>query len=200
MASLEVLLAGSIVVALNLYMLLGGADYGGGVWDLLASGSRARRQRELISKAIGPVWEANHVWLILAITVMFTAFPAAFSIIATFLHVPLLLMLIGIVFRGSAFAFRSYDVPNPEAYSRWSLVFSISSLLTPILLGITLGSIASGRLARTNGNFRETYVDPWLSPFPVAVGFFALALFAFLASVYLTLEASEKELRDDFRR
>jgi cytochrome d ubiquinol oxidase subunit II len=200
MPSLEVFLAGCIVVALNLYMLMGGADYGGGVWDLLASGPRARNQRDLIAKAIGPIWEANHVWLILAITVMFTGFPVAFSTIATYLHLPLLMMLVGIVFRGSAFAFRSYDVPNAAAYSRWSLVFSISSLLTPILLGITLGSIASGRLVRTNGNFRETYVDPWLSPFPVAVGFFALALFAFLAAVYLTLEASEKELRDDFRR
>ena len=198
--SLEVLLAGSIVVALNLYMLMGGADYGGGVWDLLASGPRARQQRDLIAKAIGPIWEANHVWLILAITVLFTGFPPAFSTIATYLHLPLLLMLIGIVFRGSAFAFRSYDVPNPEAYSRWSLVFSISSLLTPILLGITLGSIASGRLVRPTGSFRETYVDPWLAPFPLAVGFFALALFAFLAAVYLTLEASKKEVREDFRR
>jgi cytochrome d ubiquinol oxidase subunit II len=198
--SLEVLIAGSIVVALNLYMLMGGADYGGGVWDLLASGPRARRQRDLIAKAIGPVWEANHVWLILAITVMFTAFPSAFSMIATFLHLPLLLMLIGIVFRGSAFAFRSYDVPNAQAYSRWSLVFSISSLLTPIVLGITVGSIASGRLIQTSRSFREAYVDPWLAPFPVAVGFFALALFAFLAAVYLTLEASEKDLREDFRR
>jgi cytochrome bd ubiquinol oxidase subunit II len=200
MPSLEVLLAGSIVVALNLYMLMGGADYGGGVWDLLASGPRARHQRDLIAKAIGPIWEANHVWLILAITVMFTGFPGAFSTIATFLHIPLLLMLIGIVFRGSAFAFRSYDVPDERAYSRRSLVFSVSSLLTPVLLGITVGSIASGQLIRPAGNFREAYVDAWLAPFPVAVGFFALALFAFLAAVYLTLEASEKELQEDFRR
>src|SRR4026207_655340 len=98
MPSLEVLLAGSIVVALNLYMRMGGADDGGGVWDLLASGPRAAHQRELIAKAIGPIWEANHVWLILAITVMFTAFPVAFSTITTFLHIPLLLMLVGVVF------------------------------------------------------------------------------------------------------
>ena len=200
MLSLEVFIAGSIVVALNLYMLMGGADYGGGVWDLLASGSRARQQRDLIANAIGPVWEANHVWLILAITVLFTAFPVAFSTITTFLHLPLLLMLIGIVFRGSAFAFRSYDQPNDRAHARWSLVFSTSSLLTPILLGITLGSIASGRLIRTPANFLEAYVAPWLAPFPIAVGFFALAVFAFLAAVYLTLEASEQELREDFRR
>ena len=94
---------------------------GGGVWDLLASGARARQQRDLIAHAIGPVWEANHVWLILAITVLFTAFPLAFSTITTFLHVPLLLMLIGIVFRGSAFAFRSYDLPNDREIVKWEV-------------------------------------------------------------------------------
>lgn len=200
MPSLDVFIAGSIVVALNLYMLMGGADYGGGVWDLLASGPRARQHRDLIAKAIGPVWEANHVWLILAITVMFTAFPLAFSTISTFLHLPLLLMLVGLVFRGSAFAFRSYDSHNERSHATWGLVFSISSLLTPILLGITLGSIASGRLvSRSSNGFRETYVDPWLAPFPIAVGLFALSLFAFIAAVYLTLETSDRDLREDFR-
>lgn len=199
MLTLDIFIAGSIVAALNLYMLMGGADYGGGIWDLLAFGPRARRQRDLISTAIGPIWEANHVWLILAVTVLFTGFPSAFSTIATFLHLPLLLMLIGIVFRGSAFAFRSYDPKNDRAYATWSVVFSISSLLTPILLGVTLGSIASGQLGRI-GNFRETYVDSWLAPFPVAVGALALTLFAFLAAVYLTLEASDKELQEDFRK
>ena len=199
MLSLDVVVAGSIVIALNLYMLMGGADYGGGVWDLLASGSRARQQRDLIAHAIGPIWEANHVWLILAITVLFTAFPLAFSTITTFLHLPLLLMLVGIVFRGSAFAFRSFDLPNDRAHARWSLVFSISSLLTPILLGITLGSIASGQLLRRTYSFRNAYIDPWFAPFPMAVGFFALSLFAFLAAVYLTVEAREVELQEDFR-
>jgi cytochrome d ubiquinol oxidase subunit II len=197
--SLDVLLAGSIVIALNLYMLMGGADYGGGVWDLLASGSRARQQRDLIAHAIGPVWEANHVWLILAITVLFTAFPPAFSTITTYLHLPLAIMLVGIVFRGSAFAFRSYDLPNDRAHARWSLVFSISSLLTPIWLGITLGSIASGRLLRTAVDFRDAFIDPWFAPFPIAVGFFALSLFAYLAAVYLTVEAGEAGLKEDFR-
>jgi len=137
--------------------------------------------------------------LIMAITILFTAFPLAFSTITTFLHLPLLIMLIGIVFRGSAFAFRSYDLPNDRAHGRWGLVFSISSLLTPILLGITLGTIASGRLVNTAGNFRESYVDPWLASFPIAVGFFALALFSLLAAVYLTVEAAEPELKEDFR-
>jgi cytochrome d ubiquinol oxidase subunit II len=199
MFSLEVLVAGSIVVALNLYMVLGGADYGGGVWDLFASGPRARQQRDLIDHAIGPVWEANHVWLILALTVLFTAFPVAFATMASLLHLPLLLLLIGIVFRGSAFAFRNYDTQDDRKYGAWSRVFSVSSLLTPVFLGITLGSIASGELLLIPGSFVDTYVRTWLAPFPLAVGLFALALFAFIAAVYLTVEAQHRLLREDFR-
>src|SRR5579863_4288818 len=107
MPSLEVLLGFVIMASLTFYALLGGADYGGGVWDLLARGPRANRQRELIAKAIGPVWEANHVWLILVVVVLFTAFPPAFALIFTSLHVALLLVLLGIVLRGSAFVFRA---------------------------------------------------------------------------------------------
>ena len=102
----ELLLAGAIGVALALYFLFGGADFGGGVWDLLASGPRAAAQRRAIAAAIGPVWEANHVWLILVVVILFTGFPPAFAAISVALHVPLTLFLIGVVLRGSAFAFR----------------------------------------------------------------------------------------------
>src|SRR5437870_3309893 len=102
------LLAGGIFVALNAYALLGGADFGGGAWALLASGPRKQRQRELIAHAIGPVWEANHVWLILAVVLLFTCFPPAFARLGTLLHIPLSLVLIGIVLRGSAFTFWRY--------------------------------------------------------------------------------------------
>src|SRR5689334_25190239 len=102
------LLAGIVVVSLNAYVLLAGADFGGGVWDLLATGPRKERQRELIAEAIGPVWEANHVWLILALVLLFTCFPPAFAQLGTLLHIPLSLVLIGIVLRGSAFTFWRY--------------------------------------------------------------------------------------------
>ena len=92
-----------MVASLVLYALLGGADYGGGVWDLFAFGPRAREQRKLIAEAISPVWEANHVWLILVVVILFTAFPPAFAAIATALHIPITLLLIGIVLRGTAF-------------------------------------------------------------------------------------------------
>ncbi|HEY7681881.1 MAG TPA: cytochrome d ubiquinol oxidase subunit II [Gemmatimonadales bacterium] len=195
------ILAGAVVVALNAYVLLGGADFGGGVWDLLASGPRRERQRELIAHAIGPVWEANHVWLILAIVLLFTCFPAAFSQLAVALHIPLTLVLVGIVLRGSAFTFRSYGGDDQPAQRRWGRVFASASLVTPLLLGVAVGSVAAGRVQLPTGRgFAADYLRPWLTPFAFSVGVFTLVLFAFLAAVYLTLETDEAELQEDFRR
>lgn len=196
------LLAGVVVVALNAYVLLAGADFGGGVWDLLASGPRKSRQRDLIAHAIGPVWEANHVWLILVLVLLFTCFPAAFSRLAITLHVPLTLMLLGIVLRGSAFVFRSYGSVDDRAQRRWGQIFAMASAVTPVLLGISLGAVATGRVTGwVPGGFRAAFIAPWLSPFPLACGLLALALFAFLAAVYLTVEAEgQRDLQEDFRR
>ncbi len=199
MPSLEVILAGSLLFSLTLYVLTGGADYGGGVWDLLAWGPRAKAQRDLIAKAIGPIWEANHVWLILVIVILFTGFPNAFAAIATALHIPLTLMLIGIVLRGSAFAFRTYD-PKEEERRRWGHAFAIASLITPVLLGVTLGAIMSGEIRMENGYVTTGFVHSWFALFPFAVGVFALVMFAFLAAVYLTLETEDRDLREDFRK
>jgi len=199
--SLADLVAGVIFVALNAYAVLGGADFGGGVWDLLALGPRKARQRELIAEAIGPVWEANHVWLILAIVLLFTCFPPAFARLGTRLHIPLSLVLIGIVLRGSAFTFWRYGAD--EEQRNWGMVFAIASLMTPLLLGTTAGAIASGAVGDGgwgSGDFYGTYVAPWLNPFALSVGMFALIAFAFLAAVYLTLEACDREVREDFRR
>ena len=196
---LETIIAGVMIASLVLYALLGGADYGGGVWDLFAFGRRAREQRALIAEAISPVWEANHVWLILVVVMLFTAFPPAFAAIATALHIPITLLLIGIVLRGTAFTFRTYDVQRDDVQRRWGLVFSIASIITPVLLGIVLGAIASGTIRVEDGNVTSGFFASWLAPFPFAVGFFALALFAFLAAVYLTLETRNRELQEDFR-
>ncbi len=205
--SLADLVAATIFVALNAYALLAGADFGGGVWDLLARGPRKEAQRELIADAIGPVWEANHVWLILALVLLFTAFPPAFARLGTLLHIPLSLVLIGIVLRGSAFTFWRYGSggPGDAAPRRWGMVFAIASLITPLLLGVTIGAIASGALGDTGRlgagtRFYATYVAPWLNPFTVSVGLFALVAFAFLAAVYLPLETQDPALQEDFRR
>jgi cytochrome bd ubiquinol oxidase subunit II len=195
---MEIAVATALVVSLLFYAISGGADYGAGLWDLLARGRRASEQRRLIEDAIGPIWEANHVWLILVIVILFTAFPAAFAAIATALHIPLTLLLIGIVLRGSAFTFRSYT-PGPAPHGHyWGGIFSAASTITPILLGIILGTIATGKIRFSNGVLQSGFFT-WLSPFPFAVGFFALSLFAFLAAVYLTVEADKLEIQEDFR-
>jgi cytochrome d ubiquinol oxidase subunit II len=190
----EVWLGGAMVAALVLYLLSGGADFGGGVWDLLASGPRRAEQRALIEHAIGPIWEANHVWLILVVVVLFTAFPPAFAALSVALHIPLTLLLLGIVFRGASFAFRSF-LPGPRR-TIWGSAFAVASLIAPLLLGVVVGAIASGRITVPPTDF----VSPWLAPFPFAVGGLTLALCAFLAAVYLCHEASDPALADDFRR
>lgn len=198
------LLAATLIVALNAYVLLGGADFGGGVWDLLARGPRKEAQRQLVAQAIGPVWEANHVWLILAIVLLFTCFPAAFARVVVPLNLPLTGVLIGIVLRGSAFAFRGYGGDRDAVQRRWGRVFAVASLVTPVLLGTALGAVASGAVGDVavagREGFGARYVRPWLAPFPLSVGAVTLACFAFLAATYLTLETPQGPLREDFRR
>src|SRR2546423_971239 len=167
-----------MLVSLTFYALLAGADYGGGVWDLFARGPRADEQRALIAHAIGPIWEANHVWLILVVVILFTAFPAAFATITTALHIPLTLLLIGIVLRGSAFTFRTYDSQRDSVQRRWSRTFSIASIITPVLLGVIVGALSSGTIHLEDGTFTSSFLSSWLTPFPFAVGLFALSLFA----------------------
>jgi cytochrome d ubiquinol oxidase subunit II len=194
-------LAAVLALSLNAYVLFGGADFGGGVWDLLASGERRHRQREVIAHALGPIWEANHVWLILAIVLTFTCFPPVYARLGTVLHIPLTLMLVGIVLRGSAFTFRTYDSEHDLAQRRWGRIFASASVITPILLGISIGAVASGRVTEERtGSFVHQYVDPWLTPFAFSVGLLTLVIFAFLAAVFLTLETRDRELCDDFRR
>jgi cytochrome bd ubiquinol oxidase subunit II len=187
--------------ALILYALSAGADFGGGMWDLLASGPRARRQREAIEHAIAPIWEANHVWLILAVVVLFTAFPPAFAAIMTALHVPLTAILLGIVLRGSAFVFRKYDAPDDRTHRRWSRLFGAASFFTPLLLGLCLGALASGRIRVSDGQVTTGFFAGWTTPFAAACGLFAQGLFAFLAATYLTVDAEHEPLvQEDFRR
>ena len=193
--------AAILALSLNAYVLFGGADFGGGVWDLLASGPRRQRQREVIAHALGPIWEANHVWLILAIVLTFTCFPPVYARLGTVLHIPLTLMLVGIVLRGSAFTFRTYDSQHDSVQRRWGRIFASASVITPILLGVSIGAVASGRVTQERtGSFVQQYVEPWLTPFAFSVGFLAVVLFAFLAAVFLTLETRDRELCDDFRR
>ncbi len=186
--------------ALVCYALSGGADFGGGVWDLFASGPRAAAQRKLIERALAPIWEANHVWLIFIVTVLFVAFPPAFAAAMTALHVPLTLLLIGIVLRGSAFVFRQYGGDDDVLQERWGRVFAITSLLSPLFLGAALAALTGGEI-RVAGSVPTTgFFSGWLGWFPAAVAVLTLACFALLAAVYLSVEAREPELCADFVR
>ena len=192
-------LGAAMVVALVAYVLLAGADFGGGIWDLLASGPRRQAQRTLVEQAIGPIWEANHVWLILVVVVLFTGFPAAFAAVSTTLFEPLTLLLVGIVLRGAAFTFRAYDRPDDRVQRRWGLVFSAASAIAPLLLGAVVGALASGHLRVDAEGMPAPGSGGWLTPFSAATGLFTAAIFAFLAATYLTVEA-RGALQEDFRR
>ena len=199
----DVLLGGAMLAAAVLYVLTGGADYGGGVWDLFARGPRRAEQRALVEEAIAPVWEANHVWLIALIVILFSGFPLAFALVSTALHIPLTLVLLGIVARGAAFTFRAYDSRDDRVQRRWGLVFSVASVITPVMLGVVVGSLSTGGIEVTDRQVTSGFFQPWATGvFPWMVGLLTLSLFAYVAAVYLTVEAEEqdRELTEDFRR
>ncbi|MDB4948324.1 MAG: cytochrome bd ubiquinol oxidase subunit [Gemmatimonadetes bacterium] len=193
------------LVALIAYAVLAGADFGGGIWDAFARGPRAARQRDAVAHAMGPVWEANHVWLIFVVVLLFTGFPSAYAALSVGLFVPFHLVLLGIILRGAAFVFRAYSPQSARTVGpgrggrRWGAVFGVASTVTPVLLGMCLGAVSSGRLRVIDGVVSADGPAPWLAPVSLAMGAFALAVCAYLAAVYLANE-TEGELRDDFRR
>lgn len=201
----EILVAGLGVVALVTYAVLGGADFGGGIWDLFASGPRKHAQRDAIARAMGPVWEANHVWLIFVIVIVFSAFPIAYGALSIALFAPLHLVLLGIILRGASFVFRAYSpqsvraLPDAQPGRSWGAVFGAASVITPVLLGMCLGAVSAGTLRIEGGDVAITGTPPWLTPVAWAIGALALALCAYLAAVFLANE-TEGALREDFRR
>ncbi|MDA8343859.1 MAG: cytochrome d ubiquinol oxidase subunit II [Thermaerobacter sp.] len=191
------------LLALTAYALLGGADFGGGAWDLLASGPRGEGQRAAISRAMGPVWEANHVWLIFLLVLLFTAFPAAFVAVVIALFLPLHLVLLGVILRGASFVFRAHGAhsgPRAPLQRTFGAAFGAASTLTPVLLGAALAAVSSGGIrARPGGMVTAPPLHSWFTPFAIATGLLTLALSSYLAAVYLTLE-TQGRLREDFRR
>jgi cytochrome d ubiquinol oxidase subunit II len=185
-------------VALVVYALTAGADFGGGVWHLLAVGPRAKEQRLLIDDAIAPIWEANHVWVILIVVLLFVCFPSALSGASIALHIPLTLFLIGIVLRGAGFAFRHYAATRGMR-RRWTRLFAMSSAVAPFFLGICLGAVSAGTIDVRDGMSMNGFVRPWMNPFAISVGAFGLALIAFVAAIYLLNETSDRDLLADFR-
>jgi cytochrome bd ubiquinol oxidase subunit II len=193
-------------LALIAYAVLGGADFGAGVWDLLYIGNKevSKRRHEFINHALGPVWEANHVWLIFLIVGLFTAFPSVFSTLSIVLFLPFTLALIGIVLRGAAFIFRVYGTRNDKFGAVvWGGVFSFASTITPFIMGASAAAVASGHIHVASANVQADVTGAtWFTPFAIVIGLMAVALCAVLSSVYLTVEANQAgdtELEQVFR-
>jgi cytochrome d ubiquinol oxidase subunit II len=165
----------------------------------VAAGPRKSEQQRAVQHAIAPIWEANHVWLIFVIVVMFSAFSRAFAVISIALHVPIALALLGIVLRGAAYTFHAYGIQGDRARVGWERVFAWASLITPVLLGTVVGALSSGDIVVVDGQVQSGFFAGWTTPFALAVGLFALSLFALLAAVYLAAD-TEGEVAEDFRR
>ncbi len=184
----------------TLYALFGGADFGAGLWDLIAGDAeRGERPRALIQRSLTPVWEANHVWLIFILVVLWTAFPEAFGAIMSTLYVPIALAAVGIVLRGAGFAFRK-SVQRLEYRRAMGAAFAISSVLTPFFMGTVVGAIAAGNVpAGGNGDAFSS----WLQPLPLLTGALFVASGAYLAAIYLLADAhrvDDEEMESYFSR
>src|SRR5438105_3637303 len=190
-------------LSLIVYAVLGGADFGGGIWDFFAFGQEAQRQRRLIGQALGPVWEANHVWLIFLIVGLFTAFPLAFSVLSIALFVPFTLAVIGIVMRGAAFMFRGQVDDAKTSRRIWGRVFSTASTITPFFFGAAAAAVASGQVHVQGARVQTDLLTGWTTPFALTIGALALSLCAVLAALNLIIEAqnsNDAELVEAFRR
>lgn len=183
-------------VSLYLYLILGGADFGVGIIELFTGKNNRSRVKNTAYKSIGPIWEANHMWLIIAIVVLFVGFPIIYSTLSIYLHIPLLLLLLGIIARGTAFAFRHYDAIDDEWQQVYNRIFQLSSLVTPFFLGIIAASTVSRQIDPSATSFLAAYVYSWWNPFGVAVGVFTMCISAYLASIYIIGEAGDKKFID----
>lgn len=199
MLSAENVAAAVLLLGLIVYAVFGGADFGGGIWTALASGPRAREQRASLLEAIGPVWETNHIWLILVVVVLFTAFPAAFAALFTALLVPLVLALVGITFRGAAFAFRHFGEQTHRHLPATIQVFSVSSLLTPLVLGMAVAAPAAGEIDLTQDAASAGLFSYWVTPFTLVAGLIGVAICAFITPVFMATR-TRGALQEDFRR
>ncbi len=187
-------------VAATLYAVLAGADFGAGLIEAFLP----REEQDRVEVALAPVWEANHVWLVLVVVLAFVGFPSLYTVVTTYLHIPLLGVLLGIVARGAAFTFRHYD-PEPSGLGWWySFAFRVGSLLTPLCIGLIMASIASGTLAtldsleslRSPGSpaaqaelgFYEVFIAPFNTWFAWMTGLFVCTLFAFQGAALLAAE------------
>lgn len=180
-------------LSLYLYLILGGADFGVGVMELFSKKKNKDTVKETAYKSIGPIWEANHMWLIIAIVILFVGFSEIYTTLSIYLHIPLVLLLLGIIARGTAFTFRHYDAVNDDWQKVYTTIFTISSLISPFFLGIIAASTVSGRIDPSAQDFLTAYVWSWWNLFGISVGVFTVCISAYLASIYIIGETSDEK-------
>jgi cytochrome d ubiquinol oxidase subunit II len=182
-----------------MYSLLASADYGATFWDLMCRGPRKNQQKHLIEQALGPAWEANHVWLFFSIVLLFSGFPEAFGALCVAFAIPLFLILLGIVLRSCTIVIRSCFTDEMRSQLYWGKLFSIPSSMTPLFLGIMIGAISCDSMIMNHDLSENGFTSVWMRPFPLTVSVLALSLFAYLSACYLAVEAGSVDIRNDFR-
>ncbi len=183
---------GFLWLSVCLYVILGGADFGAGIVELMTKKKNRKYTEKLMYESIAPVWEANHMWLIIAIVILFVGFPEIYTTMSTYLHIPLVLMLLGIIARGTAFTFRHYDAVEDRWQIIYTQIFYYASLLTPFFLGLIAAATVSQSINPDAKTFLDLYIYSWLNWFGISVGLFVVALCAYLASIFSLREASDK--------
>lgn len=169
-------------ISLILYTILGGADFGAGIIEIFTGD----KGNSTVSRAMAPVWEANHMWLIIAVVILFNGFPKAYTVLSTYLHIPVLLFLIAIILRGTAFTFRHYDAYHDFSEQYYSWIFRYSSLFAVFFLGVTISAFFGGTIpADPFGSFLDVYIYPWFNWFSFSVGIFMVTLAAYIAAIFL---------------
>ncbi|WP_040353180.1 cytochrome d ubiquinol oxidase subunit II [Blastopirellula marina] len=176
--------------ATTLYLLFGGADFGAGIWEINTAFQSNEKERKLLYHAIGPVWEANHIWLIFVLVVLFAAFPLAFQALCSAFIIPAFLVLVGIVFRGAGYVFRAYSIDSGRQQQFWRTLFAGASAAAPFFLGAIAGTLASGdSKINAAGVYEGNYLTDWITPMALFTAFFTVGLCCYLAAVFLTREA-----------
>jgi cytochrome d ubiquinol oxidase subunit II len=170
---------------------MGGADFGAGIVEFFSRKRAKSRVGKIMYQAMGPIWEANHMWLVLIVVILFVGFPDIYTLVGTYLYIPVIIMLLGIIARGTSFGFRHYDAIHDGMQTLYSKVYVYSCLITPFFLGIITGSIVSGKIDPNTHNFMDAFVYSWFGQFPVLMGFFTTAIFGFLASVFIIKETGD---------
>lgn len=189
-----------LILSLIFYVIFAGADFGAGIYEFLCLMSGRSSRKELVEKAIGPIWEANHIWLILVLVIFFMGFPYPFMVFSNLFHIPLIFVIVGIIFRGTAFAFRHYDPIKDESQKLYTWLFALSSVWTSFWQGVIVGSLFSP-LPVEILSFGQYFIDPWFTPFSFSTGIFVMSTYLFLAQTFFLSEApKDQEIRDSIRK